>query len=49
MVDFEKVHDRFMQAQRDNPQSTWPEALLRKLERRAMVVEVHRAHEAQKD
>jgi hypothetical protein len=49
VVDFEKVHDRFMQAQRENPTRKWPEILLRKLERNAMAIEVHRAHEAQKD
>lgn len=48
MVHFEQVHERFMQAQRENPHAKWPEALLRQIERRAMVIEVHRAHEAQK-
>lgn len=49
MVNFERVHERFMQAQRENPDAKWPEALLRKIERRAMVIEVHRANEARQE
>jgi hypothetical protein len=46
MMTFEQAHNRLMQAQRENPERHWPEMLLRNLERRAMIVEVHRANEA---
>jgi hypothetical protein len=47
MVHFEEVHDRFMRAQRENPAARWPEALLRQIERRALILEVSRTREAQ--
>jgi hypothetical protein len=46
MMDFTQVHDRLMQAQRENPGRMWPELLLRKVERRAMILEAARNREA---
>jgi hypothetical protein len=43
MVDFVTAHDRLMRAQREHPAATWPEALIRQVEKRAMVLEIHRA------
>lgn len=44
MMDFTRAHDRLMKASDENPGRVWPEVLLRNLERRAMISEVHKAH-----
>lgn len=43
MVDFVTAHNRLMKAQREHPAATWPEALIRQVEKRALVLEIHRA------
>jgi len=46
MMDFTTVQDRLLQAKRDNPDRLWPEVLLRKVEQRAMAMEVRKHREA---
>lgn len=45
-MDFTRAHDRLLRVKEDNPGASWPEILIRRLERRAMISEVHRANAA---
>jgi hypothetical protein len=46
MMDFTRAHDRLLKVKEENPYARWPEVLIRRLERRAMIAEVHKANAA---
>lgn len=46
MMDFTRAHDRLIRVKTENPHARWPEVLLRRLEHRAMIAEVHKANAA---
>lgn len=43
MTDFTTVHDRLLKVKRENPGAAWPELLIRRVERRALILEVSRS------